>query len=170
MATVLLGFLAGLAVAVITAPVGVSGAVFLLPVQFDLLKVPSPSVTPTNLLFNVVATPGPLLRYHQQGQLTGPLVRLLAAGTLPGVILGAIVRVQFAPGARLFHLLLAALLPPLGGWLCTTTLRPRRRATPTPPRPARSARSRCSSDSSAGSTASAGAPSSARSTSDAAYP
>jgi hypothetical protein len=37
-------------------PIGVSGEVFLLPVQVSLLGVPSPAVTPTNLLFNVVAT------------------------------------------------------------------------------------------------------------------
>ena len=53
---------AGLLVAVLTAPVGVSGAVFLLPIQLDLLRVPSPAVTPTNLLFNVVATPSALVR------------------------------------------------------------------------------------------------------------
>lgn len=64
---VLLGFAAGLAISTLTAPVGVSGAVFLLPVQLDVLRVPSPAVTPTNLLFNVVATPGPLLRYRAQG-------------------------------------------------------------------------------------------------------
>ncbi len=37
---------------------GVSGAVLLLPVQISVLGVPSPAVTPTNLLFNVAATPG----------------------------------------------------------------------------------------------------------------
>jgi uncharacterized membrane protein YfcA len=47
----LLGFAAGLVIAVLTAPVGVSGAVFLLPMQLDVLRVPSPAVTPTNLLF-----------------------------------------------------------------------------------------------------------------------
>jgi uncharacterized protein len=47
----------------------VSGAVFLLPVQVSLLGVPSPAVTPTNLLFNVVATPGGLLRYRRRGGL-----------------------------------------------------------------------------------------------------
>ena len=60
----IVGLLLGFVIAVVTAPVGVSGAVFLLPVQLDLLKVPSPAVTPTNLLFNVVATPGTLLRYR----------------------------------------------------------------------------------------------------------
>jgi hypothetical protein len=36
------GLAAGLLIATVTAPVGVSGAVFLLPVQFSLLGVPSP--------------------------------------------------------------------------------------------------------------------------------
>ena len=57
-----------------TTPVGVSGAMFLLPVQVSLLSVPSPAVTPTNLLFNVVATPGGLLRYAAGAGLTKDLV------------------------------------------------------------------------------------------------
>jgi Sulfite exporter TauE/SafE len=77
----------------VTAPVGVSGAVFLLPVQLSIRHVPSPEVTPTNLLFNVVAGPGALLRYRNRGGLAGPLTRLLLIGTVPGVILGAIIRV-----------------------------------------------------------------------------
>jgi hypothetical protein len=47
----LLGFIAGVLISVVTVPVGVSGAVFLLPVQLSVLGVPSPAVTPTNLLF-----------------------------------------------------------------------------------------------------------------------
>ncbi|MBL7489770.1 sulfite exporter TauE/SafE family protein [Frankia sp. AgB1.9] len=131
MTTIVSGFVAGLVLATVTAPVGVSGAVFLLPVQLDLLSVPSPAVTPTNLLYNVIATPGSLLRYHQQKQLGGALVRRMIAGTLPGVVLGAVVRVRYAPGAALFHVLLACLLLPLGVWLCARTLRsPRRRERP----------------------------------------
>ncbi|EFC83389.1 anion permease [Parafrankia sp. EUN1f] len=126
MSVVLAGFVAGLVLATLTAPVGVSGAMFLLPVQLDLLSVPNPAVTPTNLLFNVIATPGSLLRYRQQKQLGGPLTRRLVAGTLPGVVLGAFVRVTFAPGAGMFRLLLACLLLPLGTWLCVRTLRPPR--------------------------------------------
>lgn len=53
----LLGFAASLLISVVTAPVGISGAVFLLPVQLDVLHVPSPQVTPTNLLSNVIADP-----------------------------------------------------------------------------------------------------------------
>jgi uncharacterized membrane protein YfcA len=127
--TGLLGLAAGLLIAVTTAPVGVSGAVFLLPVQLSVLGVPSPAVTPTNLLFNVVAGPGALLRYHRAGLLHGRLTHRLVTGTLPGVVIGAMVRVFAVPGATAFRLLVAALLMPLGLWLIGRTLRPAR---PTP--------------------------------------
>jgi len=122
--TALLGFTAGLLISTITSPVGVSGAVFLLPVQLSILHVPSPAVTPTNLLFNVVAGPGALLRYRASGALAGPLTRLLLTGTLPGVILGAITRVLVVPGPDVFRLIVAAVLLPLGLWLCARALRP----------------------------------------------
>ena len=44
-------------------PRGISGAVLLRPFQVSVLATPSPSVTPANLLYNVVATPGALYRY-----------------------------------------------------------------------------------------------------------
>ncbi|MFJ9941172.1 TSUP family transporter [Streptomyces erythrochromogenes] len=131
----LLGFAAGLLISVVTAPVGVSGAVFLLPVQVSVLGVPSPAVTPTNLLYNVVAGPGALLRHHRTGSLRGPLTRLLIAGTVPGVVLGAVVRVFAVPGPRVFRLLVAALLLPLGLWLLLRTLRPAPARAARPPSP-----------------------------------
>ncbi|MGW6721597.1 TSUP family transporter [Streptomyces sp. NPDC054995] len=121
--TGLLGFAAGLLISVVTAPVGVSGAVFLLPVQISVLGVPSPAVTPTNLLYNVVAGPGALLRHQRSGGLRGPLTRLLVLGTVPGVVVGAVIRVFAVPGPSVFRLLIAGLLLPLGGWLCLRTLR-----------------------------------------------
>lgn len=121
--TVVFGFAAGLLISVVTAPVGVSGAVFLLPVQVSVLGVPNPSVTPTNLLFNVIAGPGALLRHRKAGRLGGPLTRLLIAGAVPGVVLGAAIRVFAVPGPRVFRLFVAALLLPLGLWLCMRTLR-----------------------------------------------
>ena len=123
--TAITGFLAGLLISIVTSPVGVSGAVFLLPVQLSVLHVPSPAVTPTNLLFNVVSGPGALIRYRRNGQLTGPLARLLIAGTLPGVVLGALIRVFAIPGPGAFRLVASAVLFPLGLWLCARALRPR---------------------------------------------
>jgi uncharacterized membrane protein YfcA len=118
------GFAAGLLISIVTAPVGVSGAVFLLPVQLSLLHVPNPAVTPTNLLYNIVAGPGALARYRRTGQLAGPLARLLLTGTLPGVIIGACIRVFAIPGPRVFRLVVAAVLLPLGVWLITRAARP----------------------------------------------
>jgi uncharacterized membrane protein YfcA len=115
------GFLAALVIAAVTSPVGVSGAVFLLPVQFSVLHVPSPAVTPTNLLFNVVATPGALWRYRRRAALVTPLVRRLLAGTVPGVVAGSVLRVYVVPGPRAFRLLAAAVLLPIGVWLCLGT-------------------------------------------------
>ena len=109
--------LAACTVAVLSAPAGISGAVLLLPFQVSVLGTPSPSVTPTNLLYNVVATPGALYRYWRQGQTGGRLSAVLVAGTLPGVIAGSLIRVKLLPGPRVFDLVVAAVLLPLGGWL-----------------------------------------------------
>jgi hypothetical protein len=55
--TEVVALVAAYAIAVLTTPAGISGAVLLLPFQVSVLGTPSPSVTPTNLLYNVVATP-----------------------------------------------------------------------------------------------------------------
>ncbi|MEU0424546.1 sulfite exporter TauE/SafE family protein [Streptomyces canus] len=124
------GLAAGLLIATVTAPVGVSGAVFLLPVQLSVFGVPNPAVSPTNLLFNVVAGPGALWRYRHDGALRGDLIRRLVLGTLPGVVLGAAIRVFALPGPDVFRLLIATLLLPLGLWLCLRTLAPARHRPP----------------------------------------
>ena len=103
--------------AVATTPAGVSGAVLLLPLQLSVLHVPSPAVTPTNLLFNVAAIPGGLARFAKERRLRAPLAGLLVAGTLPGVIAGAVLRVEVFSGERSFELIAALVLLPLGLWL-----------------------------------------------------
>jgi len=92
----------------------------LLPFQVSVLGTPSPAVTPTNLLYNVVATPGALYRYWRQGQTGGRLAFVLISGTLPGVIAGSVIRVELLPGPRVFDLLVSAVLLPLGIWLVAT--------------------------------------------------
>ncbi len=106
--------LAAYLIAVLATPAGVSGAVLLLPFQVSVLGTPSPAVTPTNLLYNVVAVPGALYRYWRQGQRGGRLSLLLIAGTVPGVVAGSIIRVELLPGPEVFSLVVAALLIPLG--------------------------------------------------------
>jgi uncharacterized membrane protein YfcA len=115
-------------IAVVTTPAGISGAVLLLPFQVTVLGTPSPSVTPTNLLYNVIATPGALYRYWRQGQTGGRLALVLIAGTLPGVVAGSFIRVKLIPGPRVFDLVVAAVLIPLGIWL--VLIRPARAGEP----------------------------------------
>ena len=137
------GALCAFLLALVTTPAGVSGAVLLLPIQLSVLHVPSPAVTPTNLLFNVAAVPGGLLRFWHERRLLNPLTWLLVAGTLPGVIAGAIIRVELLSGGRAFQLIAAGVLLPLGLWLAlgASASRPTRADTD-PPSDAR--RSGCS--------------------------
>ncbi len=102
--TELVALAAAFVIAVVATPAGVSGAVLLLPFQVDVLGTPSPAVTPTNLLYNVVATPGALYRYWRQGQTGGRLAVVLISGTLPGVVAGSVIRVEWLTGARGFAL------------------------------------------------------------------
>ncbi len=61
---------------------------------------------------------------------------VLIAGTVPGVITGSIIRVELLPGPRVFDMVVAAILIPLGAWLALT--RPARPpADGEPDRPAR---------------------------------
>ena len=71
--TELVALLAAFLISALTTPAGISGAVLLLPFQVNVLGTPGPSVTPTNLLYNVVSTPGVLYRYWRQGQTGGRL-------------------------------------------------------------------------------------------------
>jgi uncharacterized membrane protein YfcA len=118
-------------VAVLATPAGISGAVLLLPFQVSVLGTPSPAVTPTNLLYNVIATPAALYRYWRQKQTGGHLALLLITGTLPGVIAGSVIRVELLPGPAVFDLVIAAVLLPLGIWLALT--RPPRQDRPAHP-------------------------------------
>lgn len=113
----LIGFGAALAISVLTVPTGISGAVFLLPVQLSVLQVPNPAVTPTTMLFNVVAGPGALWRYARRAPLRSPLAGRLVLGTLPGVVIGSVLRVFVLADPAVFRLCAAALLLPLGVWL-----------------------------------------------------
>ena len=69
------------------------------------------------------------MRYARDGQLLSPLARLLVLGTLPGVVVGAVLRVFVVPGAQAFKLIVAAVLLPLGVWLVVRSLRRRHQPT-----------------------------------------
>jgi uncharacterized membrane protein YfcA len=123
----IVAFAFGVAIATLTAPVGISGAVFLLPVQLSVLSVPSPSVTPTNLLYNVVAVPGALLRFRREGGLRSRLAYRLLTGTIPGVVVGALNRVYLLHDEMIFKALVSLFLLPLGLWILVSDRRPTQR-------------------------------------------
>jgi len=93
---------------------GVSGAFLLLPFQMSFLGYVNPSVSATNQLFNIVACPSGVYRYYKEGRMVWPLTWVVAAGTLPGVFIGAIVRVVYLPNPKNFKLFAAGVLLYIG--------------------------------------------------------
>jgi len=93
---------------------GVSGAFLLLPFQMSFLGYTAPSVSATNQLFNIVAIPSGVYRYWKEGRMVWPLTLIVIAGTLPGVLLGAIVRVRFLPDPGQFKIFAAVVLLYIG--------------------------------------------------------
>ncbi|WP_061296938.1 TSUP family transporter [Herbidospora cretacea] len=127
MAEVLLALVAGFVVAALGTPVGVSGAVFLLPLQAGLLGVSGPAISATNLVFNAMSTPLALARSAAARARTADLA-IVTAACVPAAALGAFLRVTlFADPAR-FRLLVLAVLAPLGVQLLVRAARrtPRR--------------------------------------------
>ncbi|KAF0189437.1 MAG: hypothetical protein FD168_692 [Desulfobulbaceae bacterium] len=96
---------------------GVSGAFLLLPFQVSVLGFTSPSVSSTNQVFNIVAIPSGVYRYIQEGRMVWPLTWIVIIGTLPGVLIGAIVRIQYLPDPKHFKLFVGMVLLYIGGRL-----------------------------------------------------
>jgi uncharacterized protein len=101
-------------VSVVTSTAGVTGAFLLLPFQVSVLGLAGPAVTPTNLLFNAVAAPSGIYRYVREGRMVWPLAIVIAVGTVPGVVLGALARIYLLPDARSFKLFVGVVLLLLG--------------------------------------------------------
>ena len=74
------------AISFFTSMAGVSGAFLLLPFQMSVLGFVSPSVTPTNLVFNITAIPSGVYRYLRERRLVWSLTGAVVAGTMPGAI------------------------------------------------------------------------------------
>jgi uncharacterized membrane protein YfcA len=94
---------------------GVSGAFLLLPFQVSVLGFVSPAVSPTNLIFNIVAIPSGVYRYIREGRMAWPLTWVIILGTLPGVLIGAIIRIKYLPNPRAFKLFVGCVLLYIGG-------------------------------------------------------
>ncbi len=82
-------------ISLFTSMSGVSGAFLLLPFQVSILGFTTPAVSATNQLFNIISIPSGVYRYIREDRMVWPLVWMVIIGTLPGVFLGAIVRIRF---------------------------------------------------------------------------
>ena len=129
----LLLLLAAFCISLLTTPAGVSGAFLLLPFQVSVLGFTSPAVSPTNLIYNVVATPGGIYRYVREGRVVWPLAWTVVLGTLPGVFIGAVLRVTYFSDPRAFKVFVGFVLLYLGARLLYEALRRLHAATPHPP-------------------------------------
>ena len=89
---------------------GVSGAFLLLPFQVSVLGFVSPSVSSTNLVYNIVAIPSGVYRYVKEGRMAWPLAWVIIVGTLPGVFIGAVLRVLYLPDPENFKVFVGCVL------------------------------------------------------------
>ena len=107
-------FLVAFFVSFLTSMGGVSGAFLLLPFQMSFLGYTTPSVSATNQLFNVIAIPSGVYRYCKEGRMVWPLTWAVILGTLPGVFIGAILRIGYLPDPKNFKLFAALTLLYIG--------------------------------------------------------
>lgn len=140
--------LVAVAVASLTATLGISGAFLLLPFQVSVLGYTAPGVSATNLVYNLVAIPAGAWRYRQEGRLLRSLTGVIVAGALPGALLGWYARVHWLPDPQVFKRFAALVLGALAIklllelWRPVSAQRPRGAALDVAPLPRRGGRGR----------------------------
>jgi uncharacterized membrane protein YfcA len=110
----LIPFTVAFVVSFFTSMGGVSGAFLLLPFQVSFLGYTSPSVSGTNQVFNIVAIPSGVYRYIREGRMLWPLTWAVIIGTLPGVFIGAWIRIKYLPDPKNFKLFVGLVLCYIG--------------------------------------------------------
>ena len=110
----LVPFAVAFVVSFFTSMGGVSGAFLLLPFQMSFLGYTAPSVSATNQVFNIIAIPSGVYRYIKEGRMLWPLTWAVVIGTLPGVFLGAWVRIVYLPDPKNFKLFVGMVLLYIG--------------------------------------------------------
>ena len=117
--------LVAMVVSFFTSMGGVSGAFLLLPFQVSVLGYVAPSVSATNQIFNIVAIPSGVYRYLREGRMAWPLTWVVIVGTLPGVFIGAFLRIHYLPDPKTFKLFAGFVLLYIGLRLAYDLWRPR---------------------------------------------
>lgn len=115
-------------VSVLTSMGGVSGAVLLMPFQVSVLGFASPAASATNHLYNLIATPGGVVRYAREGRLLWPLALLIASGSIPGIAVGAWVRVHLVAQPESFRVFVSFVILLVAGKILLSFRAPREEA------------------------------------------
>ncbi|MEM0204031.1 MAG: sulfite exporter TauE/SafE family protein [Archaeoglobaceae archaeon] len=111
-------------VAFFTSPAGISGAFLLLPFQVSVLGFTSPSVSATNLVYNLFAIPSGVYRYIREGRMAWPIALATVPATLAGVFIGANLRATIFLDPRLFKFFVGLVLLGLGIRVFSSALKP----------------------------------------------
>ncbi len=110
----LVPFVVAFIISFFTSMGGVSGAFLLLPYQVSFLGYTAPSVSATNHVFNILAIPSGVYRYVREGRMLWPLSWAVIIGTLPGVFIGAWIRIVYLPNPDNFKLFVGFILLYIG--------------------------------------------------------
>lgn len=97
-------------IATVTSTGGVTGAFIIMPFQVSILGYSSPGASSTNLLYNIIAIPSGVYRFHKEKRMLWSLAILTGLGTIPGLVLGAYIRIKYIPDPHSFKLFAGFLL------------------------------------------------------------
>lgn len=113
--------LAGAAIAFVCAalatPAGLTGAFLLVPIQLTVLGIPAAKIPATNLIFNIISAPAATLSNYRAKKIDYELVRWLTLGTVPGIVVGAILHAEVFTSEDSFTYFVAGVLGFLGLWI-----------------------------------------------------
>lgn len=101
-------------ISLFTSTAGVTGAFILLPFSVSILGYTSPGASPTNLLYNIVAIPIGARRFQQEGRMLWSMAWVTGLGTVPGLAVGAVIRLKYLPDPHGFKLFAGLVLLSLG--------------------------------------------------------
>ena len=105
-----LPFLVAFGISVLTSTGGITGAFIILPFQVSVLGYAAPGASATNLLYNVIAVPLGAYRFHREGRLQWGLALTTGLGTIPGLLIGAYIRIHYLPDPGSFKLFAGSVL------------------------------------------------------------
>jgi len=101
-------------ISLFTSTAGVTGAFILLPFSVSILGYTTPGASPTNLLYNIVAIPSGAWRFHRERRMLWSMAWVTGLGTIPGLVIGAVIRLEYLPDPRSFKLFAGLVLLSLG--------------------------------------------------------